>query len=434
MDKCVVRQPIKEAGSQKIIGYELLFQTGSNDLYNKSEVAAADTLYSFLMQNSDKIFQEKPTFITFTPSLLFRNTPKMFARESLIIQVEENLIIHPLAMPLIKKYREEGYQFAINNFQFNPKYFSMLEYADFIRLDVTDKANASAREIDSMDNIVRMAQGFGKKCIATGVNTKEEHELAQKLHADYVEGNYIAETCITKVNKVEYMQGSFFQLVIAVSKDEPDLEEIEEIISRDVGLTYALLKMVNSTFFALRKKTASIRHALVTLGIRQLREWVYMLSFHEEQGEGAEEVLRLSFLRANFASALSDRIPGFVLSRSEAYLLGMFSGMEYMVDASMEELLREIPVREEIKQALVSGGGQAGKLYQLLLAYEKADWKKSRELADELELTTNVLAQEYMNCVEKVNEIWEALTTDYEEAGAKRAGRENTAAPGGEER
>lgn len=390
MDKCVVRQAIKETETRKIVGYELLFQGGSDDFFDNHDNSAADTIASFLMQNSEKIFSDKPTFITFTPSLLFRNTPKIFEKEKLVIQIEDNLIVHPLALPIIRKYKNDGYRFAINDFQFTPKYFGMLEHVDYIRINLEGKGDAGEKAKSSLDNIVRMAQGFGKRCIATGVNAKEEYELAVNLGVEFMEGNYIAETLVTKANKIEYMQGNFFQLVVSVSKDEPDLEEVENIIKRDAGLTYALLKMVNSAYFALRRRTASIRQALVTLGIGQLREWVYMLSFNNDENSGSEELLKLSFLRASFSSELSTRIRDLPISKSEAYMMGIFSGLEYMIDASMEEILGEIPVRDEVKDALIKGEGKAGKLYRLVLAYEKADWTTSNKMAGELELSTGI--------------------------------------------
>ena len=413
MDKCVVRQAIKEVSTQNIIGYEILFQTNGDDLYSKTENSAADKMINFLMQNSGKIFSDKPTFMTFTPSLLFRNLPKMFGKETLVIQIEDNLLVHPLALPMIKKYKAEGYLFAINDFQFSPKYFGMLEYTDYIRISVSGK---DEKERTSLDNVVKMAQAFGKKCIATGVNAKEEYELAAALNVEYMEGNYIAETLMTKANKIDYLQGNFFQLVGAISKDEPDMDELEEIISRDAGLTYALLKMVNSAYFALRKRTASVRQAIVTMGLGQLREWVYMLSIDEEDPTGSSaEILKMSFLRAKFAQELTGLIhkPDFPINKFEAYMMGMFSNLEYMVDATMEEILEEIPVKDEVKKALISYEGDAGKLMLLILAYEKADWKESKKLAGELGIDATTLAQIYMDCIQNVNEIWQALTTDF---------------------
>lgn len=49
----------------------------------------------------------------------------------------------------------------------------------------------------------------------------------------------------------------------------------------------------------------------------------------------------------------------------------------------------------------------------LILAYEKADWKESKKLAGELGIDATTLAQIYMDCIQNVNEIWQALTTDF---------------------
>ncbi|GFI08163.1 cyclic di-GMP phosphodiesterase CdgJ [Lachnospiraceae bacterium] len=412
MDKCVVRKAIKNVKADEIAGYELLFQEDDDSLYNNSEVNAANTIATFLMDNTGKIFKDNQIFITFTPSLLFRNTAKMFDKEKIVIQIEENLIIHPLAAVMIEKHRKEGYRFAINNFQFTPKYFSMLEYMDFIRLDITGYEERRVK--DSLANMIQMAHGFGKSCIAYNVDSKEDYDMAMSLDADYVEGQYVAEGMVTKMNKVEYLQGNLYQLIIEVTKEEPNLDELESIVSRDAALTYSLLKLANSAYFATRRRTASIHQALVTVGLNQLKQWVYLLSFESTQDmtPGAEEVLKLSFLRANYAARLVNYLRPFPINRSEAYMMGMFSALEYIVDATLEEILQEIPISDVVKDGMIKHEGKAGQLFDLVLAYERADWKGTKTLAGELGLETNILAQAYIDCVEEVNSIWESLTDE----------------------
>ena len=282
----------------------------------------------------------------------------------------------------------------------------MLEFADYIKIDISDKMSEENRR--SLENIVEMAHGFQKEFIATGVNSRQIYDYAKELKVDYVEGNYISDAMITKTSKLEYMQGNLYQLIVEVTKEEPDVELLEQIISRDVALTYAILKMANSAYFAVRHQTASIRQAIVRVGISQIKQWVYLLSFKE--GENAsEEMLRTSFLRANFASALVKKIRKFPITSSDAYLLGMFSTLEYMIDATLEDILTEIPIADEVKQALISQEGEAGKLYKLILCYERAEWNEIKPLAEELGLQINVLAQLYIECVEDVREIWDTI-------------------------
>lgn len=406
MKNCVVRQAIKDL-KDTVIGYELLVQEDESSLYNSSsDNVAANTMVAFLSENSERIFKDRKTFMTFTPTLLFRNTPKIFDKDKVVIQIEDNIVVHSLAAILISKYREDGYHFAINDFQFTPKYFSMLEYVDYIKMDLSNKTEGTQRR--SIANVIDMAHGFQKEFIATGVNSKEVYDCAVELGVDYVEGNYIAGTTMSKASKMDFMQGNLYQLIVEITKDEPDVEILEETIIRDASLTYALLKMANSAYFAVHHETTSVRQALVRVGISQLKQWVYLLSFEDKQNKSeSEELLKASFMRANFASALVKRLKDFPINSADAYLLGMFSMLEYMIDAPIAEILYEIPILEEVKDALIRKEGKAGRLYELVLSYEKADWGAIKEISEELGLKTNEMAQIYMECVEEVNNIWD---------------------------
>ena len=406
MNNYIVRQAIKDLQTDEIVGYEFLIQEDQSSLYNPSaDSVAANTMVAFLSENSDRIFKDRKTFMTFTPTLLFRNTPKIFDKDKVVIQIGDNIIIHALAGILISKYRDEGYSFAINDFQFTPKYFSILEHADYIKMDISNKMDEE--QMRSVSNVVDMAHGFQKKFIATGVNSREVYDCALKLEVDYVEGNYISDRMTAKTGKMEFMQGNLYQLIVEITKDEPDIGQLEEIITRDASLTYALLKMANSPYFAVHQETTSVRQALIRVGINQLKQWIYLLSFEDKQENSSEEVLKTSFMRANFASALVKKLRQFPINSSDAYLMGMFSTLEYMIDASIEDILFEIPIIEEVKNALISKEGPAGRLYELILCYENAQWAEIQTIADELGIKTNEMAQIYMDSVEEVNNIWD---------------------------
>lgn len=406
MNNYIVRQAIKDLQTDEIVGYEFLIQEDQGSLYNPSaDSVAANTMVAFLSENSDRIFKDRKTFMTFTPTLLFRNTPKIFDKDKVVIQIGDNIIIHALAGILISKYRDEGYSFAINDFQFTPKYFSILEHADYIKMDISNKMDEE--QMRSVSNVVDMAHGFQKKFIATGVNSREVYDCALKLEVDYVEGNYISDRMTAKTGKMDFMQGNLYQLIVEITKDEPDIGQLEEIITRDASLTYALLKMANSPYFAVHQETTSVRQALIRVGINQLKQWIYLLSFEDKQENSSEEVLKTSFMRANFASALVKKLRQFPINSSDAYLMGMFSTLEYMIDASIEDILFEIPIVDEVKNALISKEGPAGRLYELILCYENAQWTEIQTIADELGIKTNEMAQIYMDSVEEVNNIWD---------------------------
>lgn len=413
MNKFVVKQAIK-TGDNTLIGNELLFNV-SNELYNEKEsedYRVAETISTFLTQNSSKLDKSALTFITFTPNLLFKKMPEMFKADELVIQIEDNVIMHPDAIQLVQMYKQMGYRIAINDFQFLPRYFGFLEYTDYIKINVRDQ------EEGTIENILRMAKGFGKQCIATYIDRKELYHFAQRFNFDFYEGVYVAEAGVIKADKLQYMRSNFFQLVLAVTQEIPDVEEIEQIITRDASLTYQLLRIVNSVHFALRHKTASVKQAIMVLGIDRLKRWVYLLSFDKdtEVDSAIEDGLKMALLRATFCSELLGFAKDMPITKSEGYLMGMFSAMGILVDAPLEDILREVPLSETIRDALLRGEGRCGILLDLVLSYERAEWDNIKKYAEKLEIPGNYIAQIYFDCVEDVNQIWKELEeTNFDE-------------------
>ena len=106
----------------------------------------------------------------------------------------------------------------------------------------------------------------------------------------------------------------------------------------------------------------------MTLGLNQIKRWVYLLSAGDQSAqelEDSEEFIKRSFMRASFAGELHRYMKQKPLTRSEAYLLGMFSTLGYLIDAPMEDILSDIPMVDELRNALLRHEGTAGKLLEL---------------------------------------------------------------------
>ena len=106
--KYIVRRPIKDR-EKKIIGYEIVYH-GENMAYgseepgqNANDFAVADTVYSFLTQNAEKSLKGSLNFMTFNTTLLMKKAPRLFEKESLVIQIDDSVIIHPLAMHFVQQ-------------------------------------------------------------------------------------------------------------------------------------------------------------------------------------------------------------------------------------------------------------------------------------------------------------------------------------------
>ncbi|MBM6665051.1 EAL and HDOD domain-containing protein [Flavonifractor plautii] len=408
--KYIVRQPIKDLENH-IVGYEIQYY-GENQAFGgedaaANDFAAADTIYNFLTLNTDKLLRGKLHFMTFTTTLLMKKTPRLFDKNELVIQIDDSVIIHPLAMHMIQQYAREGYQIAVNEFQFAPRYLAMLDSIDYIKL------NFQTMQDLTLKNIIEIAHSMDKKCIAVGIDREELYQRAVKLGVDAVEGTLVAEKMAQKTHNSGYLQSNFFRLMVAVIRDEPNVEEIEQIISVDATLTYGLLRIANSRYFSLRSKVTNVRQAIMTIGLNELKQWVYLLSASNAENhmdESAEEFLRLSLMRAHFCSSLTNYAKQLPITKSDAYLMGMFSTLNYLIDAPLEEILKQIPLCQEVKDALLHHSGRSGMLYDLALCYERADWAQIDRLAGELGIQANLLTSLYFSCMEDVNRIWRDIT------------------------
>ena len=406
--KYIVRQPIKDLQG-KILGYEIRY-AGEDKAYDGGErgndFAAADMIYSFLTQNAGKALKDGVNFMTFTTNLLMKQAPRLFTPGDLVIQVDDSVIIHPLALRFVERYAQNGYKVAVNEFQFSPRYISLLDKFDYIKINFKTTSDSAIR------SIVEMAHGMGKKCVATCVDDEDLYQKTFVMEVDAMEGRYVAEQMFTAVHSSGYLQSNFFRLMVAITKDEPNVEEIEQIISMDATLTYSLLRIVNSAYFALRNRATDVHQAIVALGLSQLRQWIYLLGTADAQGEldaSQEEMLKLSLTRATFASELMKYAKDMPISRNDAYLMGMFSTLTYLIAAPMEEILADIPGAQPVKDALINHEGRCGVLYDLVINYGRADWAAIGEQAKELGLPEDQLADIYFRCVEEVNRIWQQL-------------------------
>ena len=414
-NRYIVRQQIKDAKGT-ILGYEILYhgdnQAFSSDADASNDHAAANTIYNFLTQNTPKVFKGTLSFMTFTTMLLMKKTPRLFDKSELVIQIDDSVIIHPLSMHFVQQYAKEGYKIAVNEFQFSPRYLALLDSISYI------KVNVKTTPDHNMKNIIEIAHSMNKQCILTDIDNEELYHKAIEMGADAMEGPYVAERLTTKAHSSSYLQSNFFRLMVAVTKEEPDMEEIEQLISADAQLSYGLMKIANSAYYALRTRATTIRQGVMTLGLAQLKQWIYLLSASNDgktMSPGSEEFLKLSFMRANFCNELAGHVRDLPITRAEAYLMGMFSTLDYLIDAPMEEILSEVPLSGAVREALLNKTGRCGALYRLVLSYEAANWSEIGEMAAELGIENDKLTGIYFACMENVNTLWEQLTNAYDE-------------------
>ena len=110
------------------------------------------------------------------------------------------------------------------------------------------------------------------------------------------------------------------------AKPEPDLEVIADLICQDVGLSGSMLKIVNSASYGLAEPIASIRQAVMLMGMDQAITIINGLAI---KGEMSDE--NIAFMNRFWDSAMDVAMTTTGLARSlsisspeDAYTLGLF--------------------------------------------------------------------------------------------------------------
>ncbi len=402
MENYIARHPILN-GSQRVVGYEIVHQADENSLYNATDSSSANTILAFMQSaNDEKFMGGRPAYLTFTPTLLLRDAPMMLNPRELVIQVDSTALLHSATRGILQRYSEQGYGIAVVGFDFSKRFLDIMNMVTTLKVDFSDPSNPE------LPLQLRLAEGYDLKVIAYHVDTPAALEKAQELGVKLFQGHSVASVLRSKVHKMGHFQASFVRLMAAVAGPSPEFDEIAELINLDVSLTFALLRIVNSAYFGLKNQVRDVKQALTVLGLGQLKQWIYLMSFASE-GEMPEELIKNSFQRATFCQEMSTRVPNFPLSPEEAYLMGMFSTLDVLLGTQMEETMNQLPLKQELKDALNGVEGISFDMLELCLAYDRGAWIHTTRMADLLGISHEVVAQTYMSAMTQVEKTWAAL-------------------------
>ena len=136
------------------------------------------------------------------------------------------------------------------------------------------------------------------------------------------------------------------------NEDDLDYQKLTDIIKTDIGLSYKLLKVVNSAYFGLVNKIGSLKQALIHLGIIEIRKWLYILMLKDIQVLENKELINICLVRAKLMELLAVEID-LEVCKSEYFLAGMFSSIDILMNRSMKSVMDELPLAIDVKNALL---------------------------------------------------------------------------------
>ena len=399
MDIFLARQPIFNK-NMDVYGYELLYRNNNVknlcQFFDAKEASLEVIAASFVVIGLTKLTGGKKAFINFTEDLLQEEFATILPKEDLIIEVLEDVEPTKENVEACHNLVKAGYKIALDDFEYKAAYNDLINISSIIKVDFINSSRAACKEL------INKYKNSKILFLAEKIETQEDFECALAMGYSLFQGYHFCKPVILSAKKVEPFKINAIELIKLVNEDVPNFKEIAKVIENDVSLSFNLLKLVNSLAFSRGTKIKSILQAVSLLGEKEIRKWITLVAIEKISSDKTKELLRLSIIRAKFCELLCHK---FSLGnrKAELFLLGLFSLMDAMMDVPKEDVFLELPISEELKEALIKQTGIFSDCYKIMIAYERANWGLVAQIAVKYKLAEAEIATAYYESVKWLN-------------------------------
>lgn len=391
----VARQPIFDR-QKSVTGYELLFRDGVDNCFpniDADEATSKLITQHHLLLGVEKITSGKQAFINFSADTLIHHFPTSIDPNSMVIEILETVPISDELLTACKELHKMGYRLALDDHDFDTKWDVFLPYISIIKVDVR------MFNILQISKYLRRIAKYPVTLLAEKVETADEYEQLKQLGFDLYQGYFFAHPEMLKHKQIGSNKLNLLALISESSKIQLDFDGLAAIVERDLDMSYKLLRFINSVNFARKQSIGSLKHAMVYMGEAELKKFISLLALANLAEGQSDELLVMSLIRARFCDRLAN-IRGDKENPPAAFLTGLFSLVDALLEQPLEELLAQLPLLPEIKVALLENKGVLAEYLTVERTFERGLWQQQTELSSRMVPDTVDLNLVYFEAVE----------------------------------
>ena len=395
MQVFLARQPILDE-NQKIHAYEIFYRSGFLNHYtgtDDDEATSKVIIEAFNNLGLDAVTAGKPAFINFSTGLLEQQVATLFPHEQLVVEVLESVRGSEEVLARCRELKTAGYTIALDDFVYNEDSEPFLELADIVKIDLL---GSSPEEIA---RVLPVLKDRKVTLLAEKVETYEAFKFATELGFKLFQGYFFSKPEMVVAKALAPLHVVCFELIRQVNSEDINFDQIAEVISRDVSLSYSLLRLVNSAHFTRRHPVKTVKQALVLLGTREIKKWVSLVALQRMCSSDLEAPVITSLVRGRFAELLAEETI-WKDSKATLFLGGLFSMLDVLLQRPLASILEEVQTPNDIKELLLHGRGPYQDLGRLILAYEQGQWDQVQTHTQVLNLEHSTVAQAYLAALE----------------------------------
>lgn len=366
------RQPILNA-DKLLVGYELLFRTSTDNVFPDIDQEKATSKMIEGLQfdlGLDKLSSGKQAFINFTEQSILHTYPSMLPADKVVVEVLEDVRPTRAIYKELRRLYDQGYTIALDDFVHGDKWEPFYKICSIIKIDCQE---ISPEELKSITNLKTRHPHL--KLLAEKVENYEEFKQYKKLGFELFQGYFFSKPEVIKSVRLSTNQSTLAALLNEIQQPDISFDKITRLIEIDVGLSFKLLRYTQSPVFQRRKKIENIKQAVVLLGKSELERFVTLMFAATVAIGKPEELLKLALHRAKFCELAASKM-SIGEDSASAFLVGMLSLIDAMLDSEIHELLNNMPLSNNIHKALIEKKGYLALLVDLSRHLETGNWQQ----------------------------------------------------------
>ena len=337
----------------EVFAYELLYRdAGGTCSFTDGNMASSVTVLNAFMEiGLDRITGPYKAFINLTRPFFVDMPPIPFDRDRVVLEILEDVNVDEELLLGISSMAGHGFELAMDDYSFQPQLQPILPLVSYIKVEI---------QPGGMEELARRMpelRATGARLLAEKVETVEQFEQLKALGFDYFQGYFFARPSIVRSDRVEEDSAMVVRLLARLNDPDVPMQEVIDLVSQDPGLSFKVLRYVNSAGIGLRSKVESIQRAVVLMGLSRIRAWATLFAM-AGLGNRPLEILNVGLLRANLCERLCRLCK--TGSPETAYTVGLLSVMDAMLSQPLTSLMDQLPLSDQVKRAIVAhaGGGR----------------------------------------------------------------------------
>ena len=408
----IARQPIFD--EQRYLWGYALFCVGTatnvpSGLPRSNDVAfnLASSAYIGLQQI---LAHEKKIVVSFDEKSILDKLAYALPPAQTAIQVEERVAADPPVRDLLTQFKTDGFLLAISNYSGDQNFAALYALADVICLD------ACGRSKEELAAALSGVRAYPAQLMATRVDDGGYFNICRELGFDLFQGAFFKLPEVVPIKKLSSNEVARFNLLKMIEDDAPDIDRLTETIQADLSISYRLMAYLNSAAFGFRQKIKSIQHAVALLGWRKIKNWLRVVLL-TDMGQGADttELVLLAAQRGKFLELLAHVHDYWGFNPESLHLLGLFSLLDAVLGAPMQDVVSYLPLENKLKDALCGKpNNEYGPLLELARYLEEARWADAEAMMQQLNLDNAKTKAAFQQAIE-----WAAELTSLHQINSK---------------